>query len=57
MEGMVNNAIINHLTDKNLLPNYKHGFRKGRSIDTNLLHAYNYITKFIVEEIKVDFST
>ena len=35
LEGIVNTAIVRHLTSNNLIMQSQHGFRSGQSIDTN----------------------
>ena len=61
LEHIVNKAVIEHLDWNNLLNSSQHGFRCNRSVDTNLLESYDYITKLLelgipVDMILLDFS-
>ena len=54
MEGVLNDAIVAHLETNSLLYDGQHGFRKGRSVETNLIQSYDIITKMIEEGLPVD---
>ncbi|MEL7079430.1 MAG: reverse transcriptase family protein [Cyanobacteria bacterium J06582_2] len=61
MEKILRKAIIQHLTDNNLLPNNQHGFIKGRSTLSQLLGQTETILRTIEEgndldSIYLDFS-
>jgi len=47
LERIVNKAVIDHLDRNHLLNSYQHGFQCNRSVDTNLLESYDYITKLL----------
>ncbi|KAK2717679.1 hypothetical protein QYM36_006450 [Artemia franciscana] len=51
LEKMANSAVIQNTETNNLLHRLQHGFRSGRSVDTNLLESYGYITKFLDTEV------
>ena len=60
MERLVNVPLSDHL-EKNVLTNAQHGFRKGRSCQTNLIDFLQQMTKWIDEQrsfdiIYLDFS-
>lgn len=54
IEGIVNDAVIAHMTRNGLLYSGQHGFRKGMSIETNLIQAYESITEVIESGSPVD---
>jgi hypothetical protein len=47
IEGIAIDAIIVHMTKNRLLFGGQHGFRKGMSIKTNLIPAYESITDLL----------
>ncbi|KAL7631154.1 UNVERIFIED_CONTAM: hypothetical protein RMT77_018543 [Armadillidium vulgare] len=61
LEKLLKSHIEKHLDDNKILYNSQHGFRKGRSCQTNLLEFMEYITECIdkgdpVDVIYLDFS-
>ena len=46
LEPIVNRAVIEHLDQNHLLNSSQHGFQCNRSVDTNLLKSYDYITNY-----------
>ena len=54
LEGIVNTAVLRHLITNNLLSKQQHGFRPGRSVETNLIDSYNYITELLDQGLPVD---
>ncbi|XP_065564301.1 uncharacterized protein LOC136029724 [Artemia franciscana] len=54
LESIFNDAIINHLEKNGLLSKSQHGFRRSLSIETNLIHSYDIVTKLIEEGKAVD---
>ena len=53
MEKVVNRALSNHL-EKGVLYNSQHGFRRGRSCQSNLIEFYDKVTQWIDEGGSVD---
>ena len=47
MEGIINHALINYLEENTLISDRHHGFRRGRSIDTNFIQSYGHATKIL----------
>ena len=47
MEGIINHALINYLEENTLISDRQHGFRRGRSIDTNFIQSYDHATKIL----------
>ena len=54
LEHIVNKAVIEHLDWNHRLNSSQHGFQCNRSVDTNLLESYEYITKLLELRIPVD---
>ena len=54
LEAIVNTAILKHLTTNKLFSSCQHGFRSGRSVETNLIDSYNYITDLLDQGFPVD---
>ena len=54
LEGIVNSAIIEHLNANKLLSPSQHGFRPSRSVDTNLIDAYEHVTELMDTGSPVD---
>ena len=54
LEGIVNTHIVKHLTTNELLSYSQQGFRHGRSVETNLIDAYDYVTEHLDQAIPVD---
>ena len=44
LERFVNKALIEHPEVNNILSTSQHGFRSGRSVDTNLIQTYELVT-------------
>ena len=60
-EKIVKNHIFTFLENANLIKDFQHGFRKGRSCLTNLLDLFEYITKCLdngecIDIVYLDFS-
>ena len=60
-EKIISSAIIQHLSDNNLLPTNQHGFLKGRSTLSQLLNQIETITKVIesgqtLDTVYLDFA-
>ena len=49
LERIVKDQIVNHLETNNLISNSQHGFRSGRSPQTNLIEYLNTTTKWLDE--------
>ena len=49
LERIVKDRITNHIESNNLLSNSQHGFRSGRSPQTNLIEYLNLTTKWLDE--------
>ena len=49
MERVVKEALTKHIESNNLLSNSQHGFRSGRSTQTNLIEYLNVTTKWLDE--------
>ena len=47
LERFVNRALIQHFETNNILTPSQHGFRSGRSVDTNLIQTYEYVTSLL----------
>ena len=61
MESVIRNAIVEHLTSKDLLRQSQHGFMRGKSTVTNLLEYLEELTKAIdrgedMDVLYLDFS-
>lgn len=61
MESILKDEMVDHLEKNNLLAHYQHGFRKGRSVTTNLLLYMEKVTEMIdlglpVDVVYFDFS-
>lgn len=54
MEKLIRSAIVQYLGENNILRNYQHGFRGGRSCATNLLESLEIITKAVDDGDQVD---
>ena len=54
IKGLVNDAIIAHITKNGLLFGGQHGFGKGMSIETNIILAYESITDMLEQDVPVD---
>ena len=54
LEGIANTAVMKHLIDNKLLTNSQHGFTSGCSVETNLIDAYECVTKLLDQGIPVD---
>ena len=54
MEKIIRNAIVNHLETNNLLSEFQHGFRKGKSCTTQLLECIEDWTKILDENNQLD---
>ena len=46
MERIVKKHLVNHIERNNLLSNSQHGFRTGRSVQTNLIEFFDVTTKW-----------
>ena len=53
-EHVIHNAIINHLTDHDILSDAQHGFRKRRSCDTQLILTINDLAQGIEDKGQTD---
>ena len=54
IEGIVNDAIIAHMTKDGFLFGGQHDFTKGMSIETNLILAYESVTDLLEQGFPVD---
>jgi len=45
---------MKHLISNKLLTDSQHCFRSGSSVETNLIHAYDYITELLDHDTPVD---
>ena len=54
LEKFVNKALIEHHEVNNILSTSQHGFRSGRSVDTNLIQTYELVTTLLDESFPVD---
>ena len=54
LEVIMNTQTVGHLTTYEQLSDSQHGFRLGRSVETNLIDAYDYITEHLDQAILVD---
>ena len=54
LERFVKKALIEHLEVNNILSTSQHGFRSGRSVDTNLIQTYELVTTLLDEGFPVD---
>ena len=54
LEIFVNKALIEHLEVNNILFTSQHGFRSGRSVDTNLIQTYELVTTLLDEGFPVE---
>ena len=52
---LVFDGIIKHVEKNGTLHYSRHGFRSGRSVNTNLLQSYNLVTDPIDKGIPVNF--
>ena len=49
MERIVKNEIVQHVEGQQLMANSQHGFRSGRSVQTNMIEFMNVTTKWLDE--------
>ena len=54
LERFVNTSLIEHLEVNNILSISQHGFRSGRSVDTNLIQIYELVTTLLDKGLPVD---
>ena len=54
LEAIIKQHIINHFLTHNLLSDYQHGFRSGRSCETQLLRVMNAWMESLETHHKVD---
>jgi len=54
LERFVNKVIIEHLEVNNILSTSQHGFRSGRSVDTNLIQTYELVTTLLDKGLPVN---
>ena len=54
VKSMANFAVIQHLTQNKLLSPCQHGFHSARSVETNLIDAYEYVTELVDNGFLVD---
>ena len=54
LERFVKKALIEHLEVNNILSTSQHGFRSGRSVDTNLVQTYELVTILLDKSLPVD---
>ena len=55
MEKMIREVMMNHLVSNNLLASEQHGFVNGKNCSSNLLEAFDFITKAYEDGINIDF--
>ena len=56
LESIIKDKLINFLEENNLIGNTQHGFRKGRSCLTNLLHFLDFATESFDKRKQLDVS-
>ena len=54
LEGIVNTASPKHFATINLLSKHQYGFQPGKSVETNLIDSYYYITELLDQSLRVD---
>jgi hypothetical protein len=54
MEKIVKEAQVNHLEENKIISGKQHGFRKGRSCQTNLIEFTEQLTQWADEEDCLD---
>lgn len=54
LESLIRDRLLQHLTENNLLSNYQHGFRPGRSCSTQLVEVLDQWSRVLEEHSPLD---
>ena len=53
-EKLLKKRIVNHLTEHRIIPDFQHGFQRGKSTVTAMLHCVNDWTNYLDNDCPVD---